>query len=206
MLLGYRRSIGSTLRGIILNTEPRSPEIRWAGFGLREQAEQLSTIKTAPCYLVLCTETNVAIIQKDFKTGIIKIDTDFAVQTNHDLGRDVSLDKYNNTPDPNQEEWLQDSLDRKFRVEEKWKTHLENSQASLSAAPTTDLSARTTSRNKGTNTKKCPVSELTLKEWILTQTTQGGYTHFACLLDPKTAQIRWIERGPVGTPELLQEA
>jgi len=39
------------------------------------------------------------------------------------------------------------------------------------------------------------ITEETLRKWVKAYPIMNECTHFTCILDPKTGQIRWLERG-----------
>lgn len=42
---------------------------------------------------------------------------------------------------------------------------------------------------------KTAVGEEALRGWVMDYPRMNGYTHFACILDPQTGEIRFRERG-----------
>ncbi|KAK7031486.1 NAAA-beta domain-containing protein [Favolaschia claudopus] len=76
VLLGFRPSISSILRQILLSPSPPP--------SLASLAETLSSRSTTPCYLIFCTPASVLILEKDLKSAVVKTADDFLAVTNHD--------------------------------------------------------------------------------------------------------------------------
>ncbi|KAI0171500.1 beta subunit of N-acylethanolamine-hydrolyzing acid amidase-domain-containing protein [Pestalotiopsis sp. NC0098] len=188
VLLGRRRSIGSILRSTILDSRPdvtgSTPVL-----DLKERAQKFSSLRAPPCYIVLCDGDEVAVIEKDLNTGKTRSSKDFIVHTNHDVDHDVEKhpDEYAKASFLGHEEWLEESTNRMECFERKWLRHLHRNQ--------THATARDASGKVG-DLVPHPVTESTLKRWVSSGTTMADCTHFACVMDPKTGQIRWLRRGP----------
>ncbi|KAI0120952.1 beta subunit of N-acylethanolamine-hydrolyzing acid amidase-domain-containing protein [Xylariales sp. AK1849] len=201
VLLGYRRSIGSILRSTILDSTSDHGTLLANQLALEGHAKRLVGIKAPPCYLILCDGNQVAAIEKDLNVGRVRSSTEFISQTNHDVDHPV-------TPNPKacaqssvlgNEEWLEESTDRRDRLERKWTTHLEKIQSRASRGKASGSKVDGDSGSGDGDALRPSVDEPTLRRWLRASPTTNECTHFACLLDPRTGQIRWIQRGPVGS-------
>ncbi|KAI5925042.1 beta subunit of N-acylethanolamine-hydrolyzing acid amidase-domain-containing protein [Camillea tinctor] len=226
VLLGKRRSIGSILRSVILRHDEPSwgledPPGTKDGVELKEkenadshierQARRMASIRSAPCYLVLCTGLEAAIVEKDFETGKIRTSTSFLAQTNHDQEdepdrlspqtagavsahrRDIISCSFDI------EGWIEESADRLKCIEEKWDRHSKKFQPGDASAVIKDGHVRSrVSRDKPKMPSTSPsITEGTLRKWITAPPTTNECTHFATIMDPVTGEFRWMKRGPI---------
>jgi len=81
LLLGYRPSIASHLRTILLSTGP-APTLAYV-------KECISKLTTSPCYLTFCSTSSILILEKDLKAAKSESSDDFLAVTNHDSGFDL---------------------------------------------------------------------------------------------------------------------
>lgn len=205
VLLGRRRSIGSILRSTILDASAENV-VAGRKLGLNDVAKGLANLQSAPCYLVLCNGADVVTIEKDFRSGKIRSSKDFMVHTNHDVDHSTGLkpEDYANSSALGHEEWLEESTTRRERFEAKWTRHQQKSQAKVLQDNTCTKSLPHPNATPGTSIVY-PVDESTLKRWVRSRTTMANCTHFACLMDPRSCQIRWIQRGPIAQEEQVHE-
>ncbi|KAK6070285.1 Acid ceramidase 2 [Seiridium cupressi] len=202
VLLGRRRSVGSVLRSTILDTQ-FDPDDAARVPGLIERANKLAEIQTAPCYLILCDGSEVAVLEKDFTTGKVRSSKDFMLHTNHDVDHPINPNpkEYSDSSMLGHEEWLEESTHRKECFEKKWARHCKKGQTnSLQGDGGIKLTTIESSSSRGTSAVY-PVEEPTLKRWVRSGTTMAECTHFACIMDPGSGQIGWIQRGPVAQEE-----
>ncbi|KAI1491333.1 beta subunit of N-acylethanolamine-hydrolyzing acid amidase-domain-containing protein [Biscogniauxia mediterranea] len=223
VLLGKRRSIGSIIRSIIL----RHDEPGWGlgdspgakdGVELKEkvnshierQARKMASIRSAPCYLVLCSGHEAAVVEKDFETGKIRTSTSFIAQTNHDQEdepdrvspatadavsahrRDIISCSFDI------EGWIEESTDRLACIEKKWERHSKKFQPGDASTATKDGQVRSrVSRDKPKMLSTPSITEGTLQKWITAHPTTNECTHFATIMDPIAGDFRWLKRGPI---------
>ncbi|KAJ7626314.1 beta subunit of N-acylethanolamine-hydrolyzing acid amidase-domain-containing protein [Mycena polygramma] len=77
LLLGFRPSIPSVLRSILLSTSPPP--------SLASLARDLPRTPSTPCYLTFCTPTSILVLEKDLVSATAQTSDDFLAVTNHDL-------------------------------------------------------------------------------------------------------------------------
>ena len=116
MLFGFRPSIPSILRRVLLGYGPPPP--------LSHIASTLSKTPSSPCYLMFCTPTDVLLLEKDLKTATTITSPSFLVVTNHDS------DSEGVPPSEVRREIQKDSVERK--------TCVERLRARLAVPPTVD--------------------------------------------------------------------
>ncbi|KAI1850284.1 hypothetical protein JX266_004142 [Neoarthrinium moseri] len=204
VLLGRRRSIGSTLRAHVLHRAPRSDSTNAIKPSLTDQAHRLSLVKTSPCYLILCDGVEVTIIEKDLKYGKVRTSDNYMVHTNHDVDHPITPNpsEYTGSSMLGHEEWLEESTHRKAEFEDKWKRYQQSGQVQAEAnGAGNSNTAISASLDATAKVPATPVLESTLRRWVQSKTTMAECTHFACLMDPVMGQIRWIQRGPAPTLE-----
>ncbi|OLN96233.1 Acid ceramidase 2 [Colletotrichum chlorophyti] len=229
VVLGFRESIPSVLRRILLDSDSGSSgstgrkapssseadqfeddETAREPLSVKERAEQLVSVLSSPCYLTLCDGNQVAIIQKDLFDGKIKTSDEFMIQCNHDVDHEkcCSRPAVRKEADPAQakvlgdEVWLEESEERQQALLDKWIKH--------ARATTSDAAARWRARQNGIcvnglvplvpeTDKLRGVSEAQLRDWVAASPTTNEATHFSCLMDPRTGKVTWLERGPTPT-------
>ncbi|KAJ7460731.1 beta subunit of N-acylethanolamine-hydrolyzing acid amidase-domain-containing protein [Mycena latifolia] len=77
LLLGFRPSIPSILRAILLSpAPPRS---------LADLAKDLPRTPSTPCYLTFCTPADILVLEKDLVSAVARTSPNFLAVTNHDV-------------------------------------------------------------------------------------------------------------------------
>jgi hypothetical protein len=76
---------------------------------------------------------------------------------------------------------IEESKERRDSIQKKWNKYSKR--------------YREKNRKAGTDKTTLAVKEETLKNWVKAYPIMNECTHFACILDPGTGQIMWIERG-----------
>jgi hypothetical protein len=194
VLLGFKPSIASTLRHILL---PPTPS-RWAFW---RSAPQLPTIeslrKTIPtlvttsCYLIFNTGKETMTIEKDRITGLVRTSDTFITATNHDADTGVR----SNLPAPTSpaavtgmDEIVDESLTRKACAQ---KCFDDAVKAAASAANPTSSGKTDDSAAVAAPTG---VTVQDVEKWLGTYPILNECTHHASIMDPTTGQIRWARR------------
>ncbi|KAF7356967.1 NAAA-beta domain-containing protein [Mycena venus] len=116
LLLGFRPSIPSVLRSILLSPSPPP--------SLASLARDLPRRPSTPCYLTFCTPSSILILEKDLVSAVTQTSDDFLAVTNHDVQMEGL------TPDgwreflkregPGHDPLLDDSIERKQCVSQIW--------------------------------------------------------------------------------------
>ncbi|KAL2831744.1 beta subunit of N-acylethanolamine-hydrolyzing acid amidase-domain-containing protein [Aspergillus cavernicola] len=106
VLLGFRRSISSVLRGVVVPSTNRSATwLESVSRGVwgrelkaKEEVHELSLTDTVSrilrmpstaCYLILCDGRRTYVLEKDYKTTTVESSSSFIVATNNDCGMEV---------------------------------------------------------------------------------------------------------------------
>ncbi|KAK7415023.1 hypothetical protein QQX98_006160 [Neonectria punicea] len=191
VILGFRPAISSIIRSTFFSPQHTTCK-NAANPSIVDMARSIASIPTAPCYLTFSDGKKAVVVEKDLLSGRIRAADNFIVQTNHDSGHamgclpnGVSDDAQPATPHPDL--WLADSSERMDVILEKWVDH---SGQQDSSGGNRDA----TSGVWDIGTK--PVAEENLRAWMRDDKISNMYTHFACIMDPCTGTIRWVERGP----------
>ncbi|KAJ6485781.1 beta subunit of N-acylethanolamine-hydrolyzing acid amidase-domain-containing protein [Mycena sanguinolenta] len=116
LLLGFRPSISSVLRNILLSPSPPP--------SLESLARNLPRTPSTVCYLTFCTPSSILILEKDLVTAVPRTSDDFLAVTNHDEriegltpdGWRTLLKAENEVHDV----LLDDSIERKQCVSQMW--------------------------------------------------------------------------------------
>ncbi|KAJ6478481.1 beta subunit of N-acylethanolamine-hydrolyzing acid amidase-domain-containing protein [Mycena vitilis] len=77
LLLGFRTSIPSVLRSILLSPSPPP--------SLASLARDLPRTPSTPCYLTFCSPASILVLEKDLVSATAQTSDDFLAVTNHDL-------------------------------------------------------------------------------------------------------------------------
>ncbi|OHE92556.1 hypothetical protein CORC01_12135 [Colletotrichum orchidophilum] len=221
VLLGLRESIPSMLRRILLNENipTKKPKVHDSKVinphdngeklaSITSIAKKLASVPASPCYLTLCDGEQVMNVLKDLHSGKIKTSNLFQIQCNHDPDHDHCCGHKTTRRDANpaqakimgSEVWLEESEERQHALHEKWIDHIR--------AITRDADATWKARQNGIcqdieieaevdDPIEMPgIGEAKLREWVSTYPTTNESTHFMCIMDSLTGEIRWISRGP----------
>ncbi|KAF9873906.1 hypothetical protein CkaCkLH20_08640 [Colletotrichum karsti] len=224
VVLGVRESISSVLRHVLFSDEnedaPPTKE--------KETTEQLKTVSriaatarrlasrtTSPCYVTLCDGKDVAIVLKDVPNGKVMTSSHFMIQTNHDAIHGSCCDAKDaaRLSEPKceifaRDEWLVESEQRLQALQFKWNGHVyvsstENSAGRrlMSQNGTCLDSSGQKSGEKSIDQLLVPgITEERLLTWIREGPTTNEMTHFSCIMDPRTGEIRGLVRGPPDGP------
>lgn len=174
VLLGFRPSICSVLRSTLFDPPAALP------LSLPDLASSLSWVKSSPCYLVLCTPHLTTTIEKDLSTGLTSSSPSFIVYTNHDLLTKNAVA----TPTESRveaglgysEDFLKESEDRMRCIMGKWKYF---------------------QKKAAKGGEVISVDEEMVQKWTWEFPILNVETHYGCILDPQTGEIRWLERGTI---------
>ncbi|TFK67722.1 hypothetical protein BDN72DRAFT_879494 [Pluteus cervinus] len=156
LILGFRPSISSYLRHLLLSPDPPP--------SLTSLAETLPSRPSSPCYLTFCSPEGVLVLEKDFTTAVVQTSDQFLTVTNHDrmmeaMGNETFkqfIEQERKAIDVGLlHDVLEDSRDRKERMTELFKA----------ARPAT-------------------ITSRTVRDWIEAYPIANECTHFSCIMDP----------------------
>ena len=167
VIFGVRTSISSLLRSILYahSSEP-----------LPALANTMANKRSAPCYIVFNDGKQSTVIEKDLTDGIIRTATDFIAHTNHDISSTSPERQAESKIILGLEAFIEDSEDRQNCITKKWGRWIKKEE-------------------KRGEERQRAVREETVISWVKAYPTMNECSHFACLLDPGTASIHWVERG-----------
>jgi hypothetical protein len=133
VVFGFRESISSTLRNIILSpslpivTAP-TDKSSLVGF-----ARSFAATPSPRCYIVFATPREAVVLQKDFDTAKMTHGDEFIVQTNHDVdhtmccagsrGTEIRANQVLPTNLLGGEIWLEESIERQDVLRRQWVAH-----------------------------------------------------------------------------------
>lgn len=147
--------------------------------------KELETTTTSPCYLILSSGTETAVLEKDLTHARINTSTEFIVATNCDCEPPATSDANPTAVNATgMEEVLEFADERKDIVEKRFKDVKKRQEKKWSEANEGDM--------QGFRVK---VRESTLLGWLQLYPVWNELTHFGCLMDPIKGDIRWIGRG-----------
>ncbi|KAI0976526.1 beta subunit of N-acylethanolamine-hydrolyzing acid amidase-domain-containing protein [Xylaria arbuscula] len=196
VLLGMRKSTSSMVRSFILHPSQLNDNVEEGVASsmspFLKLATPLTSMPSAPCYLILCNGQEAAVITKDYITITVRSAYGFIAQTNHDLEDDEEgmAQKHETTRQDRREVikfsfgiegWVEESVDRLLCLQKRWNRLKRNFQGKVSTvSPTATLS----------------ITEKTVRRWMSHYPTTNECTHFTCILDPAKGKIQWLNRGP----------
>ncbi|KAF2816310.1 uncharacterized protein BDZ99DRAFT_484962 [Mytilinidion resinicola] len=193
VLLGFRPSIASHLRDLILPKRPASPSKPPSSIKTeKSKADQtplpdlatiLSTLPSTPttsAYLILSDGTTTAVMEKDRITATTRTSTSFITATNHDAayegksGTHVAHAKHSAV---GMQGLVDESLDRKGCVVASWKRAVRQYR-------------------QGRGKRRAPEDEVWItKEQLVDMVTDypitNECTHYAAILDPQRGEVAW---------------
>lgn len=189
VLLGWRPSIGSILRSTILSdlsavsqSDPLDPASSLGSKKtLMHRATELSRLHISPCYITLCDGQDAIVIEKDLYEGTLRCSSDFIIQTNYDFNSSTTCTQIQASvqnilvqqPGLGAEAWLEESAHRLDFMAKKWARHARRSRQSAITS----------------------LGEDSLRLWMVEEPIMNECTHFATIMDAKTGQLRWCQRG-----------
>lgn len=202
VLLGLRPSIASVLRDFIV---PRTAPTKAPGKADYAVALQpiylrsdicatLPSIPSTAAYMIFCTEDETVILEKDRRTANILRSSSFITTTNHDASYDSEKDQthsevahveYANAGKASglnfgMEVVVEESMDRKRCIARRWEKWIE---------------MRSKSAKKRRDSQTINDIEMGLvKKWLLEFPVTNEDTHFACIMDPKNGDFRWVRK------------
>lgn len=207
MLLGLRPSVSHLLRGYLLPNWVSDSRRRKASYrkcneskNLASVVEELPEIPTTACYIIFSDGDQTVVFEKDHITARVRSSDSIITATNHD--RDIqhkdSKSSDNGPLHPNNrlasvlplEDWIQESTERMDCVESLW-------------AAAEKSHYRRHSKSKGTI--PAAISNRTAVRWLTKWPISNECTHYWCLMDAKTGEIRacvryrWSLEPPAGS-------
>ncbi|KAF1809385.1 hypothetical protein P152DRAFT_441954 [Eremomyces bilateralis CBS 781.70] len=174
VLLGFRPSISSLLRDMILPTSTKHP------VSLDTIRSTFPQIPTSAAYICLCDGQESLVVEKDRVTASTRSSKSFVAATNHDLEDPQTAPDF----EPAHhgpvlpEEFVLDSRKRLSCIGRKWdvwnKTFLES--------------------HPGASEADVCVTQKALVQWICEYPTCNEYTHYAAIMDPTAGTVAWVQR------------
>nr|GAT56615.1 predicted protein [Mycena chlorophos] len=168
LLMGWRPSISSVLRHLLLSPGP-APSVATL-------AEILPKAPTTPCYLTFCSQANILILEKDLVTARLRTSASFLAVTNNDehieaLSADAWRDIVAKAA-PAQDAILADSIERKQCMMRLWK--------------------------KRTVRQRQRITVADVVRQLEVQPVQNESTHFSCVMDPGVpgGGLLWVRAYP----------
>jgi hypothetical protein len=211
VLLGFRRGIGSILRGYLLQRESSAVgEASARNFlSYAEIIEELSCrekpLLSTACYLCISSGRETTIIEKDLATAKLRSSTEFIVVTNADVDdetsnaanepkrkamskpagkRAKSAKKASPPPTTALEELIEDANERKICAEKNYRSLLRRRSKVLRQGGGGDL-------EDPVDTSGLLPSVEDIVELVQKYPTTNECTHFAAVLDPLEGEIAW---------------
>ncbi|KIW29412.1 uncharacterized protein PV07_05228 [Cladophialophora immunda] len=191
VLLGYRQSISSILRGYITPEDPEDDQCK----SLEEISDELVPRHTTAAYLLLCDGVSAMVIEKDYETGVIRQSDTFIGVTNNDeeefglsneatpFAAHVSAKSGVKT---GMEAIIEESRDRLDAISLRWRACLRKAKRKSKKEGKDPSQAE---RNLAITTDE-------VIEWVSAYPTTNEQTHFATVLDPVNGQVVWTRLYP----------
>ena len=231
VLLGWRRSISSLLRSLLLSSDSTTQSET-----INAIANVLPNDASTAAYLVFSDGNTALTMEKDHRTACLNTSTDFMVLTNHDLDEWKGRENHRIFFDPitNERitlaEAIQESVDRRQTMMKNWQRkvkQLEKAKVPDSQDGAADVrlreTRRTTSRASQRSQKDVrrhsnsvstesqethPPSETAaiatkaeVVKWLSKYPTSNEQTHFAAILDAREGKVAWVRQYLQPIPE-----
>lgn len=182
VLLGYRPSISSVLRHLLLPANTPHPSPKLQARSLEDIERTLPSTTTTAAYLIMCDGERTIIVEKDNHTAITRSSHDFIVATNHDLVQEelqnsrqtVELEPSKLVETAGMKEIVEESVSRKCAMVKNWERSLGSSQSGP--------------------TKRQVLTQKQIVKWLNEYPVTNEMTHFATITDPKAGKVVWLKR------------
>lgn len=186
VLLGFRPSISSHMRGILYPTDKR---LDTTMPDLKEIADKMPGKKTTATYLTFCDGDKVVILEKDHRTAVTRQHSDFGIITNHDTpdasssgGNANAGSMLKGSAALGMQDLLDESADRRNCIQKKWDRAVERHRDSNPALSPEQAAAETR------------VSQRLLTQWLRAYPITNEETHYSTIMDPRAGQFVWVKR------------
>ncbi|KAL1627101.1 hypothetical protein SLS54_002640 [Diplodia seriata] len=180
MLLGFRPSISSRLRDLVIphagkrgKKGPRKKEL----WDLKTIKERFPSLPTTAAYLIFSDGDETTVLEKDRVTATVRSSNSFITITNCDVDTPGGPEKAAKQPKAKLHllgELIEEAEDRRVRMETLWNK------------------AKRRSR-KVPDAEFC-ISQEDVVEWVQKYPTTNETTHYAVVMDPKTGEVVWARR------------
>ena len=171
VLLGWRQSISSLLRAVLLPEDERTEDIRTL-------VGQLKKKKSTAAYLILCTGQETYSLEKDYQEAVVQSSKDFIVTMNHDVANEQrsKISSEVSTEDAaligtGMLPIVSYSVQRKKCAEKLW-----------------HIGKRPNSQGESY------ITMTEMMKWLQDEEINNTQTHYICLMDPTIGKVLWIER------------
>jgi hypothetical protein len=207
VVLGYRQSISSTLRNILLDesaesdvqTRPSEDAVNTdAGIAddyVQKVLERLSTSESTSAYLVLCQPECVFLIEKDHRRASVRDSDTFLTAYNHDVKDENDPSRLHEAAAELEEaddalgmaELVGLSLDRKKRLEKLWRE-------------------RSLTCRRRYKQQRDIVTQRDVIRFLEDDEISNEETHYAVIMDPKEGKVVWRRMYEVGSEDTSESS
>ena len=178
VLLGFRPSISSLLRGYLLsNLSSKTSHISVPA--LENIQRRLPKVTTTAAYLIFSDGNNALTVEKDHRDALIRSAADFIVATNHDVAEENATHNSKSTHEDSFQTLLGgiviESVSRRVAMVNLWEKSLREAKSN-------------SSKNGGNPTQDSVIG------WMNADPILNEETHFATVMDPKDGKLLWTKR------------
>jgi hypothetical protein len=149
---------------------------------LEEITKSFPSTASTSCYIIASNGLQTTIFEKDLKTALVRSSTSFITATNHDV---TSESQPQEVAAPAQNdmllidaEFLDESIDRKQCVEEKWRRAVK----------------RYAKANPGSGEEEAFVRRADVEKWMVSYPIANECTHYAVVMDAVKGEVVWCRR------------
>ena len=188
VLLGFRRTISSTLRSFILPTRLIHPRLvhsskpRPALPDLDTLIRSFPTTVTTAAYVILSDGKKTAIFDKDRITAQTRSSETFIAAANHDAKLEDRSENmirpHRHLLLPGMEDMMEESIDRKACIEKRWIREVRHWQR----------------RHRDEPEENCRIDPQKVIDWLQIYPTINECTHYAVVMDATKGDITWLRR------------
>lgn len=190
--LGLRPSVASILRQCIIPSS--SSMISASTDDLDSIRKHIPPIATSPAYLIFCDGKQTLIVEKDHRTAVTRLSSDFISKTNHDHSQELTPQSQEKAArqalqTTGQIDYLEESVNRAECIEALWaKAQVRPPKRRTNGKLKVDQ--RTESKEITASSKAIRFEKIV--RWVETWPITNEATHFACIMNPVKGTMDWI--------------
>ncbi|KIW68483.1 hypothetical protein PV04_04425 [Phialophora macrospora] len=193
VLLGYRQSIASVLRGYIIPEDPENEHPK----RLEDIVDEVVPRPTTAAYLTLCDGVSTVDLEKDYETAVMRYSDTFIGVTNNDETDDnhrsrkggALLDQIavkDSGVKAGMEILVEESRERLEAIAIRWQSHVRKAKRQ----------AKKDGKDSSTVERDLTLTNDEVIEWLSAYPTTNEQTHFATVMDPMSGQVVWTRVYP----------
>lgn len=197
MLLGYKPSISSILRSMIIPSSHRTlftrkQDLKPALYDLDGLIKFFPSVSSTAAYVIASDGTQTVVFEKDRNSATHRSSPTAIVVTNHDHAMEPAIAEHAaKQSQPHHDHAAPVTIEPKLGGEGQMPDLLDLLAESLDRSSC--LEKKFLEASTGSSGKVC-VRPQDVVRWIQEYPTTNEVTHFACVMDPKRGDMLWVRR------------